>query len=84
MKALELANGVAMLWTIKRRSGGFAELVRRQYKMTIKIGLKFKHNKRNWTLTGWSEGLPIVTCKETGQTQKVRDEDLDRLLKGVG
>lgn len=49
--------------------------------MTIKIGLKFKLNKRNWTLTGFREGLPLITCKETGQTQKITDEDLLNLIR---
>lgn len=49
--------------------------------MIIKIGLKFKLNKRNWTLTGFSEGLPLITCKKTGQVQRIRDEDLLRLIK---
>lgn len=51
--------------------------------MTIKIGLKFKLNRRNWTLTGWRDGLPVITCKETGQTQRITDEDLSRLLEEV-
>lgn len=52
--------------------------------MTLKIGLKFEHNKRNWTLTGWSKGLPVITCEKTGQAQRVTDEDLGRLLKEAG
>lgn len=51
--------------------------------MKIKIGLKFKLNKQNWTLTGFREGLPLITCKETGQTQRITDEDLNRLLREV-
>jgi len=49
--------------------------------MTIKIGLKFKLKKRNWTLTGWRDGLPLITCEKTGQTQKITDQDLLRLVK---
>jgi len=49
--------------------------------MTIKLGLKFKLKKRNWTLTGWRNGLPLITCEKTGQTQRVTDKVLTRLIK---
>jgi len=49
--------------------------------MKIEKGLKFKLNKRDWTLTGFREGLPLITCKKTGQVQRVKDEDLLRLVK---
>ena len=49
--------------------------------MIIKIGLKFKHNRQTWAVTGFREGLPLITCKETGQAQQVTDEDLIRLVE---
>ena len=49
--------------------------------MTIKIGLKFKLKERNWILTGFRDGLPLITCKKTGQVQRVTDEVLTRLTK---
>jgi len=65
----------------RKRNKGFVRLARRQNKMTIKIGLKFKLKKRDWTLTGFREGLPLITCKKTGQVQRLKDKDLLRLAK---
>lgn len=49
----------------------------------IKIGLKFELHKKNYTLTRFREGLPLITCKETGQEQRISDQTLNKLLKEV-
>jgi len=48
----------------------------------FKIGLKFELHKKNYTLTRFREGLPLITCKETGQEQRISDKTLKNLLKG--
>jgi len=49
--------------------------------MTLKIGLKLKINGQEWTLTDFSDGMPLITCKATRQAQRVTDKDLGRLIK---
>ena len=49
----------------------------------IRIGLSFKLHKKNYTLTRFREGLPLIACKETGQEQRISDKKLERLLKEV-
>ena len=49
--------------------------------MKIEKGLKFKLNKRNWTITGFRGGLALITYEKTGQTQRVTDEDLLKLIR---
>ena len=48
----------------------------------IKVGLSFKLHEKNYTLTGFREGKPLITCKETGQEQRISDQTLEKLLKG--
>ena len=47
----------------------------------IRIGLSFKLHKKNYTLTRFKEGLPLITCKETGQEQRISDKVLEKVLK---
>jgi len=49
----------------------------------IKVGLSFKLHEKNYTLTGFREGLPLITCKETGQEQRISDKVLEKLLEEV-
>ena len=48
----------------------------------IKVGLTFELHKKSYTLTGFREGLPLITCKETGQVQRISDKTLENFLKG--
>ena len=48
----------------------------------IRIGLKFGLHKKNYTLTRFEEGLPLITCEETGQEQRIPENILKKLLKG--
>lgn len=49
----------------------------------IKLGLSFELHKKSYTLTGFREAVPLITCKETGQEQRISDKTLKKLLKGV-
>lgn len=48
----------------------------------IKLGLSFELHEKSYTLTGFREGLPLITCEETGQEQRISDKILNKLLKG--
>ena len=47
----------------------------------IKIGFAFKLHEKNYILTGFKDGSPLITCKETGQVQKIKDKILEGLLR---
>ena len=49
--------------------------------MPLKIGLKLNIKGREWTLIDFSDGLPLIVCKEIGQAQRVTDKELGRLIK---
>lgn len=48
----------------------------------IKLGLNFKLYGKDYTLTGFRGGLPLITSEETGQVQRISDKVLENLLKG--
>ena len=48
----------------------------------IRIGLKFELHKKRYTLLSFRGGVPLITCEETGQEQRISDQTLEKLLKG--
>ena len=49
---------------------------------TIKLGLSFELHKKRYTLLSFRGGVPLITCEETGQVQRISDQTLEKLLKG--